>query len=177
MSWGDEQRERSESNPATGKRYGETEREHRVREREEREAIDKEYSGSRSSSGGGSGGSSIGNLGIPGERTAFANFILKLGYAGLILGAALWCVHLASPSMVGKDLPGEVFVSGIACLALVHLFQVVVFILVIVAVFLIWNAGTTPDGFKFSAVPVQAYLMGAGIIVVGYFLKKILSRD
>lgn len=176
MSWGDEQRERSESNPATGKRYGETEREHRLREREEREAIDKEYSGSRRSSGG-SGGGGVGNLGLPGERTAFANFILKLGYVGLGLGAVLWCVHLAAPSAVGSHLPGAILGGGIACLALVHLFQVVVFILLIAAVFLVWNAGTTPDGFKFSAVPVWAYLVGVGIIVVGYFLKKVLSKD
>lgn len=139
-----------------------------------RDVIEKAARGESSVKGG--GGTSI-SWGLPGERTALAQFIVKLGWRSLVVGILLWVLHLAMPIMIGESLPGLVIGLGGFCLILVYLFQGVAFILTLAALLIIWNAGTTPEGFKLSAVPVYAYLAGFGMIAVGYILKKLLSKD
>lgn len=115
--------------------------------------------------------------GLPGEKTAIANSIVKVGWVGVIAGALLWVLHMAMPAMMGAIVPGIVIGVGAFCLVLVYLFQAVGMVLFLAAAVIIWYTGTTPDGFKFSAIPIWAYLAGFGLVAFAYLLKKLLSRD
>ena len=127
---------------------------------------------------GGGGGGSIGSLGLPGEKTAFGHFISKVGFWGLGIGICLWFFHQSSPSIIGEKLPMLVIGVGIACLALIYLFQVVMFILTAVTILFIWYEGSrSPEGFHLSAVPIWAYVVSGGAIFMGYLLKKALCHD
>jgi hypothetical protein len=124
----------------------------------------------------GGGGASV-DWGLPGEKTGFARFVLKVGWTGVVVGILLWALHKEMPDMMGELVPSVVIGIGVFCLVLIYLFQVVILLLLIPAIVIPWYMGTTADGFEFSAVPFWAYLTGVGLVAFAYFLKKILLKD
>jgi len=178
MSYGNEQNERDYSNPATGKRYGETEREHYAREREELMREQREGAlrdrDRRSETGGGSSGG--GDLTFPGQKTSFAKFILYLGW-GLLFARLVLRITEASGDFLGVSLQQLTFWGGLLCLAFVYLAQVIWVIIMLVVLWFFYQAGSTPDGFQFSAVPLKMYLVVIGAVALLPLMRTLLSRD
>ena len=125
--------------------------------------------------GDGKAGPSV-KLGLTGERTAFAEWVLRVGWVALAVGVLLRIMN-NSTLMDGKPLSQVLIILGVACLGMVYLFQLFAILYTIAAMLLFYNAGSTPQGFSLGAVPIQAYLVSGGIIFVIFLMKRLLVRN
>lgn len=157
-----------------------SESENQIRERMERDGkeLQERENGSRrryEDSVGRTAGTPV-KLGLTGERTAFAEWVLRVGWVALAVGVLLRIMN-NSTLMDGKPLSQVLIILGIACLGMVYLFQVFAILYTIAAMLLFYNAGSTPQGFSLGAVPIQAYLVSGGIIFIIYIMKRALVRN
>jgi hypothetical protein len=180
MGWDSDQEERRQPDSATGRQYGETERESQDRQRKERfeyfqAGERKKQEGEFNRMKGGS--SQYNDLGLPGKKTFIAKLILIFGFLLIGLGLTLISFEIQTGQMFGISTSKLIIIIGASCLIFIYLFQLVMFILTIFAVFFLWYQGSrNADGFILSTIPISAYLVSGGIILICYILRKILCQ-
>lgn len=182
-----EQQEKGFNDPFRDKRLGETEDGWKSRKASEREWEERKYrQAERDSSPDKSlqtpdfaptAGEFFDAFSIPfEERTLVSKIVLRAGQALLAGTVMVYFFHIPFPDFMGYTAQDWTLWGALICLGLAYLSMLAGGLLFLVAVWFFFEAGQTPDGFSFSAIPGETWGKCVGLALGGFALARIFGR-